>query len=278
MAPADAPIPLGFDVVRHGYDRAQVQQHIANLESNLRRLTADRDNARAQAAEQSRQTDALRAELTKLRDQVTGSTQPIKTSAEVHKQLRVMLDVTRAEALEITARAQAAAEQTFTTAQQATTALRSRYEFLLADLEAQQTQLQTEHQAALEQTRTDLTRMSSEAENRRSTFGEQADAQHRQVEQEFESAMAARRAALDQEVADRRITSQREAEKLVADATAEAHRRTTEAQQKIDQLTGLRQRVSERLRETGQLLTQSSNLLEPLDTEAEIIAGKQPSN
>ncbi|ALG06559.1 hypothetical protein [Kibdelosporangium phytohabitans] len=275
MAPADAPIPLGFDVVRHGFDRAQVQQHIANLESNLRRLTADRDNARAQAAEQTRQIDAMRAELNQLSQQVTGSTQPIKTVDEVHKQLRVMLEVTKAEALEITARAQAAADKTFATAQQASAALRSRYEFLLADLEAQQTQLQTEHKAALEQARADLNRMSTDAEDRRSKFGEQADAQHRQVEQEFESAMAARRAALDQEIAERRITSQREAEKLVSDATAEANRRTTEAQQKIDQLASLRQRVSERLRETSQLLTQSSTLLEPLDTEADIISGKQ---
>ncbi|ONI77712.1 hypothetical protein ALI144C_30125 [Actinosynnema sp. ALI-1.44] len=276
MAPADAPLPLGFDVVRHGYDRAQVQQHVANLESNLRRLTADRDNARAQAAEQTRQIDAMHAELTKLRDQVNGSTQPIKATDEVHKQLRVMLEVTKAEALEITARAQAAADKTFETAQQATAALRSRYEFLLADLEAQQNQLQAEHKAALERARADLTRMSTDAEDRRSKFGEQADAQHRQVEQEFESAMAARRAALDQETADRRITSQREAEKLVADATAEAHRRTTEAQRKIDQLASLRQRVSERLRETSQLLTQSSTLLEPLDNEADVISGKHP--
>ncbi|MCE7008637.1 hypothetical protein LWC34_38360 [Kibdelosporangium philippinense] len=274
MAPADAPIPLGFDVVRHGYDRAQVQQHVTNLESNLRRLTADRDNARAQSAELSRQMEAMRAELTKLHAQVNGATQPMKQADEVHKQLRVMLEVTRAEALEITARAQAAAEQTFATAQQASSALRSRYEFLVADLEAQQVQMQAEHKAALEKTRAQLTQMSAEAEQRRSTFGEQADAQHRQVEQEFESAMAARRAALDQEIADRRISSKREADKLVADATSEADRRTTEAQQKIDQLTGLRQRVSERLRETGQLLSQSSNLLEPLDTEADIITGK----
>ncbi|CAM4005816.1 hypothetical protein KIPE111705_35925 [Kibdelosporangium persicum] len=274
MAPADAPIPLGFDVVRHGYDRAQVQQHFTNLESNLRRITADRDNTRAQNAELSRQMDALRAELTQLREQVNGATQPLTAADEVHKQLRVMLDVTRAEALEITARAQAAAEQTFASAHQASAALRSRYEFLLAELEAQQAQMQSEHKAALDQARTHLTKMSSEAEERRSKFGEQADAQHRQVEQEFESAMAARRAALDQEIAERRLNSKREADKLVADATAEANRRTTEAQQKIDQLTGLRQRVSERLRETGRLLTQSSNLLEPLDTEADIISGK----
>lgn len=277
MAPADAPIPLGFDVVRHGYDRAQVQQHVANLEANLRRLTADRDNARAQIAEQARQMDALRGELTQLRDRTAaGNAQPIKTADEVHQQLRVMLEVTRAEALEITARAQAAAERTFTTAQQAATALRSRYEFLLADLEAQHEQLRAEHRATLEQTRADLTKMSAQAEDRRSRFGEQADAQHRQVEDEFASVMATRRAALDDEVADRRLTSQREARKLVADATAEATRRTTEAQQKIDQLTGLRQRVSERLRETGQLLHQSSNLLEPVEAEADIIAGKHP--
>jgi chromosome segregation ATPase len=274
MAPADAPLPLGFDVVRHGYDRAQVQKHVSNLESNLRMLTADRDSARSQVGSLTQQVEALRFELAAQRAGATGTTQPIKATDEIHKQLKVMLEVTRTEAAEITARAQSAAEQSFAAAQKAAAALRSRYEFLVADLEAQQAQVQSEHTAALDLLRSQLTDMSTDAEARRSKYGEQAEAQHRQVEQEFESAMAARRAALDQEVADRRISSQREATKLVAEATADADRRTNEAQAKIDQLTTLRQRVSERLRETGELLTKSSGLLEPLDTEADVISGK----
>src|SRR5688572_19643494 len=106
MAPADAPLPLGFDVVRHGYDRAQVQKHVSNLESNMRMLTADRDSARSQVGALTQQVEALRYELAAQRAEATGTTQPLKATDDVHNQLRVMLQVTRAEAAEITARAQ----------------------------------------------------------------------------------------------------------------------------------------------------------------------------
>ncbi|MEV4310636.1 hypothetical protein [Actinocrispum sp. NPDC049592] len=264
---ADPSNPLGFDVVRHGFDRGQVQQHVANLESNLRLLTQDRDAARAELAALIRQVNELRA-------QAADKTVPLTGRKEVHEQMRVMLEVTKNEAAAITAAAQAAAEQAFASAQQAASALRSRYEFLVADLEAQQTQMQADHAAAMDQLRRQLAEATTDAENRRRRFGEEADAQHLQVEQEFESAMAAKRAALDQEVAARKDASEKEAARLVREATADAQRRTAEADQKVNQLTTLRQRVSERLRETGQLLTQSSNLLEPLDTEADIISGK----
>jgi colicin import membrane protein len=264
MATADASSPFGFDLVRHGYERGQVNQHVANLESNLQLLMADRDAARAQVAELTRQVNQLR-------EQATGVTQPVP---DVHKELKVLLEVTKAEAAEITARAQAAAEQTFASSQQAAAKLRGRYEFLVADLEAQQTQMHKEHIDALERVQAELKKMAAEAEARRSKFGEEADRQHMQVEQEFESAMAARRAALEQEIAQRRASSEQQAATLVSEATADAQRRTAEADEKVNKLSTLRQRVSERLRETGQLLNQSSGLLEPLEAEGDIISGK----
>src|SRR5947208_7165641 len=149
MAPADDPHSHGFDVVRHGFDRAQVQQRIQTLESNLRLLTADRDAARAEVAALTRELNALRQE----------ATVPVSSGGRdtVHAELRTMLDVTRAEAARITAHAQELAEHTFESAQKAAAALRSRYEFLVADLEAQQSQMQSEHSAAMEQIRNHLT-------------------------------------------------------------------------------------------------------------------------
>jgi colicin import membrane protein len=278
MAPADAPTPLGFDVVRHGFDRTQVTQHIMNLESNLRLLTSDRDNALAQVAELNVRIESLHSEVAKLRDRAdaTLAMRPATTKSEVYEELRVLVDVTRAEAKQITARAQASAEQTFASVQKASAALRNRYETLVADLEAQESQLKAEHEAAFSETKTQIERMAAEAEQRRSRFGEQAEQQHRQVEQEFAAAMAARQAALDKEVADRKSASEAQAAKVLADANADAERRTKEADRKVTQLTTLRQRVSERLRETGELLTKSSTLLEPQESEAEIVDGTPP--
>ena len=52
-------VPLGsaFDVVRRGYDRSQVDEHLERVDADLRILAADRDAAVAKAAELSKQVD-----------------------------------------------------------------------------------------------------------------------------------------------------------------------------------------------------------------------------
>ena len=256
---------------RHGFDRAQVQQHIANLEANLRLLTADRDSALSQMAAMTGELDSARAEAAELRARTGDLSQSADNADEVHDRLRVMVDVTRAEAAEITARAQAAAELTWADAQRSADALRQRYEAVIADLEAAQAEMRAEHAASLARTRTETERMAAEAEQRRAQLGERAEQEYRRVEQEFQESMRLRRAELDREIADRHAASVAEAERIVRAATEEANRRTEWANHKLRELADLRLQVAQRLRETSTLLAKSNSLLEPHESEAELM-------
>src|ERR1700712_5802306 len=64
------PLGTGFDVVRRGYDRGQVEEPLDRVEADLRILTADRDAAVAQASELARALDRTRAHVEELRAQI----------------------------------------------------------------------------------------------------------------------------------------------------------------------------------------------------------------
>jgi DivIVA domain-containing protein len=94
------PLGTGFDVVRRGYDRGQVEEHLDRVEADLRILTADRDAAVAQAAELARALDHHRAHVEDLRAQVDRLSAPPDSmeglSERLQRMLRLAQDETRA--------------------------------------------------------------------------------------------------------------------------------------------------------------------------------------
>jgi colicin import membrane protein len=268
------PSARGFDVVRHGFDRNQVRQHISSLESNLRLLNADRDSALSQVSNLSSQLDEARTEIAQLRARVDELCKPAKISDDVHDRLRVMVNVAKAEAAEITARAQSVAEQTWTNTQRAATVLRNRYEALLAELDQQQAELRSAHASSMDRAMAEADQIVADVQQRRELLGEAAEAEYQRIEREFHDEMTRRRADLDQEVAQRHEASVTEAERMVREATEEANRRTEWADQKMRDLAALRDTVSDRLRQTSQLLAESSALLEPHESEVELMDGE----
>ncbi|TDQ65280.1 DivIVA domain-containing protein [Actinomycetospora succinea] len=93
------PLGTGFDVVRRGYDRGQVEEHLDRVEADLRILTADRDAAVAQATELARALDHHRAHVEDLRAQVDRLSAPPDTmeglSERLQRMLRLAQDETR---------------------------------------------------------------------------------------------------------------------------------------------------------------------------------------
>ncbi|QXV59046.1 M protein [Amycolatopsis sp. TNS106] len=95
----------GFDLAWRGFDRAQVREFVREVEAELRRVEAERDEA-------LRRGDALAAELTAAREDNRElkatvdriSRVPIAPDA-LQERSRRMLELTREEAEEITARA-----------------------------------------------------------------------------------------------------------------------------------------------------------------------------
>jgi colicin import membrane protein len=266
-----SPSNYDFDVVRHGFDRTQVRRILASLEANLRQATADRHSAHSRAASLTDQLQAAQEEIGQLRDRVEQLSKPAEVAEDVHDRLRVMVDVTKAETAEIASRAQAVAEQTWTSTKDAASALRQRYDALLAELESQESELRTAHAAAMEHAAAEVKRIAEETQRRRVQLGELAEAEYQRIEREFHESMTLRRAALDSEIAERQEASVAEADRVLREATDAANRKSAWADGKVRELQAFRDSVAERVQQTSRLLEESSALLEPDATELEIL-------
>ena len=106
------PLGTGFDVVRRGYDRGQVEEHLDRVEADLRILTADRDAAVAQASELARALDRTRAHVEELRAQIDRLAAPPDSMEGLSERLQRMLRLAQDEAREMRSSAEQAARRT----------------------------------------------------------------------------------------------------------------------------------------------------------------------
>jgi DivIVA domain-containing protein len=106
------PLGTGFDVVRRGYDRGQVEEHLDRVEADLRILTADRDAAVAQASELARALDRTRSHVEELRAQIDRLAAPPDSMEGLSERLQRMLRLAQDEAREMRSSAEQAARRT----------------------------------------------------------------------------------------------------------------------------------------------------------------------
>lgn len=98
-----------FDIVRRGYDCAQVDYQLEQLRADLRIAVADRDAAVTQAAELARTLEAARGEIDDLRAQLKRLAAPPTTVEGMSERVARMLQTAQHEAAEIIAKATTAA-------------------------------------------------------------------------------------------------------------------------------------------------------------------------
>ena len=161
------PLRTDFDVVWRGYDPGQVRHYVENVEADLRLLAVDRDAAAARADDVARELERARAEVRALRDRLDRLCRTPIDPAALTERLRRLVDLAHEEAAEITERARAAAEQHWTTAEQAAARLRERSERLVADLDARRRELEAEHGAVMRRAHERIAETTREAERRR---------------------------------------------------------------------------------------------------------------
>lgn len=283
-----------------GFSRQDVEQYIKDREDEVQLLTADRDSAMTQVDRLSERLEAARSEIDRLNARVNQLCQPPMDAVDLSDRLNRMIKLANTEAEEITSRAKAAAEHTWTKAEEAAAALRQRYQDMLDDLDKQRAQLLEEHRDVMAKAHSDVNAMTVEAEQRRLRADAEAEQRRTAIEEEFERSMAQQRAALDQEVRQARETSEAEAHKRVADATAHAEaivttatanaeammRDATEAAQRMERdaseksrrmvreatdevhrLRELRGRIHSQLHGALDLVHNASPLLTPIDGE-----------
>lgn len=239
------PLGAGFDIVKRGYSRTQVEEHLERLDSDLRLIAADRDAAMSQAADIARQMERARSEIDELKGQVNRLSLPPSTLEGLSERLQRMLKLAQEEASDTKARAEADAVQIRARAEIEGTALRNRYEKLIAEVDGRRVELETEHRELVEKAQAEFAAKIKQAEDDRLKADAEAEARRKQVEEDFEIAMAARRTAAMKGLAAQEATSKAEAERRVREATEEATRLHTQVN---DEAVTLRAQVAEEQR------------------------------
>lgn len=274
------PLRTDFDVVMRGYRRGQVQAYVRAVEEELRLTVADRDANAELAQSLVAEIEQLRAQNARLSRQLDQMSRTPVEPDTVPARLRRMVELAKEEAAEITARAQAAAEHSWATAEEAAGRLRARYAEALAEMDRSRRETEVQHRTLLQQARADAAAMTTSADRRRAELDEQAAKRRARIESDFEMAMAARRAEAMRQVAEQKVAAEAEAERLVREATEdaaarrqaaeqEATRRITEAQQEVARLRELRGRMSAQLTSARDVLAGAGPLLHPLPTEGD---------
>ncbi|HTE63354.1 MAG TPA: hypothetical protein VK631_23565 [Solirubrobacteraceae bacterium] len=311
------PLGAGFDITKRGYSRVQVEEHLENVDSQLRILAADRDAAAGQAGELTAQLEAARTRIDDLTRQVDQLSQPPTTMEGLSPRLQRMLRLNIEECEENRAKAQADAEHIRLTSEAEATKLRERYEGQLAAAEARRQEMEDEHVGVVEKARIDAAKQLAEAAAERARLDTESEQRRAQVEEDFEIAMASRRTESMRALAEQEATSKSEAERRVREATEEAnrrrhdsiteskarlqeatdesHRRVREATeesnrrinhaaQRVTALRQLRSRVATQLRSARDLVADANAQLEnaapafePLEEEREAELADKPS-
>lgn len=137
------PLPTSFAITLRGYDREQVDEHLAELQDEARLLVFDRDAAVAEAENLARRLEEARAEIERLRarlDRLVGT--PADPSAVgdrvghllalAHAEAEAILAAARERAAAIVRQA-AAAEQRTAARLRAIDGFLARAEHLLAE-------------------------------------------------------------------------------------------------------------------------------------------------
>jgi DivIVA domain-containing protein len=96
--PGVLPLPTSFALAVRGYDREQVDEHLADLHDELRLLTLDRDAAVAEAETLARHLESARAEIGELRARLDRTLRAPADPAVLGERVRRMLELARAEA------------------------------------------------------------------------------------------------------------------------------------------------------------------------------------
>src|SRR5262245_16059467 len=131
----DPSVPdVSFTVARHGYERTQVRSYLRELTERVRRADADAAEARQQVAEMQGELEIARREVTALSERLDAFGRPDADSEESAARL---LEVAKSQASEITTRARAAADDSWSAAEKASTELREKYRKMLAELDSQ---------------------------------------------------------------------------------------------------------------------------------------------
>lgn len=234
-----------FTLTWRGFHRGQVTEFVEYAEAELHRITAERDAAARRAAALAQENRELRAKIDRI------SRTPIAADA-LQERTRRMIELTREEAVEITARATEKAEQTRLDAEREAVRLTAKEKELVAAAEAEAVRQRAEHEESLRL-----------AEERRRELDEAAAHRRAQLEEDLTRAMTIRRAEALHVQAEEDKAARAKADRLIAKATERAASMITAAESEVSALNEVRDQLLRSMTGVRALLAEASGHLEP---------------
>jgi cell division septum initiation protein DivIVA len=223
------PLGAGFDITKRGYSRMQVEEHLEQLDSQLKILAADRNAAAAQAAELTGQLEGARTTIDDLNRQVERLAMPPTTVEGLSERLQRMLRLAQEEAEEMRSKARAEADHIRAKAEAEADDLKSKHEAKIRELDERRIEMEKEHRGVIEKADAEAAAVVSKAKSEAEAEEIAGAARRQQVEEDFDIAMASRRTESMRALAEQEATSKSEAERRVREATEEANRRRHDA-------------------------------------------------
>jgi len=275
-----------FDIVRRGYDCAQVDYQLEQLRADLRIAVADRDAGAAQAAELTRALEAARGEIDDLRAQLKRLAAPPTTVEGMSERVVRMLRTAQNEAAETTAKATAAAAAIRADVEREAAALRARYEQMIGEAQRRRSAMEAENERTIAEARHRSEEIVALAAQRAKQHDAESAVHRRQVEEDFDIVMSARRRDATRELAQEEASSKAEAKRRIDEATDVARRLVTEADQtavarvqeatrRVEALRTLRHQLTGQLQSVSSKLDEALRQLSPAPEEDDVLAGEQ---
>src|SRR6266511_2605780 len=228
FASADITSRPGFELVRRGYDKPQVDQYVSQVGSMISRLAGERELALSQIQDMAAQLQRLQAEVTELRKR------PVQVDRASFRHLGAMVDQIlalaekQAEAITSTAAQRAANRQA--EAEKVLVEARERAAKTLADLEEQLAAPRAEAQQQLAELRTKL---EQEIDERRAAAGQKIVALHAEAQQHATDVR--RRADKEAAAHQQKLATVQEEIRGREQALAQLHTELDAAQQQLAQ-------------------------------------------
>ncbi|GAA3031997.1 DUF1269 domain-containing protein [Actinokineospora globicatena] len=256
----------GFDSTWRGFRRGQVRRYVQDIETELELVVADRDAMVESLDRVVAELESARGENRELRQRLDRVCRTPIDLAGTSERLRHMVELASDEAAEITGRARAAAERSWSVIRDAEAAHRRRHEWLIADLKAQREQAETAHRASLRRTHEVLAVLTAQAEKRRHELDVRAERLREQIKLDFDLAMSVRRSEAVRAHAEEERAAREHAERIVR-----------VAEQRVSVLMGHHDRVAASLRSVGQVLAGAHTALGTITPAGRSADGRPPA-
>jgi chromosome segregation ATPase len=275
-----------LDIVRRGYDCAQVDYQLEQLRADLQIAVADRDAGAAQAAELARTLDAARGEIDDLRAQLKRLAAPPTTVEGMSERVARMLRTAQNEAAATTARATTAAAAIRADVEREAEGLRARYEQMIGEAQRRRSAIDAESERTIADARHRSEEIVALAQQRAEQLDAESAARRQQVEEDFDITMSARRRDATRKLAQEEANSKTEAKRRIDEATDVARRLVTEADQtavarvreatrRVEALRAVHRQLTGRLQSVSLKLDEAMQHLSPAPEEDDVLAGEQ---